>query len=64
MDFVGFLFGVATFLLAILIIYYLYVKIPMEMAENRGRDPYKWLIVSIFFSPFVAIFLLWLLEDR
>ncbi len=64
MDILGVLFGVVAVILGIYIVFFLYVKIPMEMAEDRGRDPYKWLIVSIFFSPLVAIFLLWLLEDR
>ncbi len=64
MDVFWTLFGIVSALLGLYAIFLLCVRLPMQMAEDRGRDPYKWLIVSIFFSPLVAIFLLWLLEDR
>lgn len=40
---------------------WLFILLPARMAEARGRSSLGWILVSIFFSPFLAIFLLWLL---
>lgn len=40
---------------------WLFILLPAQMAEARGRSSLGWILVSIFFSPFLAIFLLWLL---
>jgi hypothetical protein len=33
------------------------------MAEARGRSAIGWVLVSLFFSPILAVFLLWVLGD-
>jgi len=30
-------------------------------AEEKGRDPLPWVLLSFFLSPFAVLFLLWLL---
>ncbi len=51
------LFGLA----ALYFILWLFIFLPARMAEARGRSAVGWVLVSIFFSPFLAVFLLWLL---
>lgn len=57
--FIGFVFVVA-FVIAVL---WLYIILPMQMAEERNRSQLGWVLVSLFFSPFAAIILLWLMGD-
>lgn len=40
---------------------WLFILLPARMAEARGRSSLGWVIVSLFFSPVLAIFFLWLL---
>lgn len=40
-----------------LVLYYVVAK----MAERRGRSAVLWILVSIFSTPFLAMFLLWVL---
>lgn len=40
------------------------ILLPARMAEARGRSAFGWVLVSLFFSPFLAVFLLWLLGDH
>jgi hypothetical protein len=37
------------------------ILLPARMAEARGRSAVGWVFVSLLFSPFLAVFLLWLL---
>lgn len=43
------------------IIFWFYISLPSEMAQSRNRSALAWVLVSIFMSPILAIFLLWLL---
>ncbi|SMX24030.1 hypothetical protein [Boseongicola aestuarii] len=48
---VGFLFA----LLALGFALWLYILLPMQMAETRGRSQLGWVLISLVFSPFAAI---------
>jgi hypothetical protein len=39
------------------------ILLPAEMAEARGRSAFRWVLVSLLFSPVFAVFLLWWLGD-
>jgi len=54
------LFGLVAFYFTIWIL----ILLPARMAEARGRSAFGWVLVSLFFSPFLAILLLWLLGDH
>lgn len=43
---------------------WLLILLPAEMAKARGRSAFNWVMVSLFFWPFFAIFLLWWLGDH
>lgn len=38
--------------------------LPARMARDRGRDPVAWVLVALLGTPFLAIFLLWVLGDH
>ena len=42
---------------------WLFILLPARMAEARGRSAAGWVLLSFIFSPFFAIFFLWLLGD-
>lgn len=50
-------------LAALYITLWLFILLPARMAEARGRSAIGWVLVSLFFSPILAVFLLWLLGD-
>jgi hypothetical protein len=54
------MFGLAALYLTL----WLLILLPAEMAEARGRSAFNWIMVSLFCSPFFAIFLLWWLGDH
>jgi hypothetical protein len=54
------MFGLAAFCFSL----WLLILLPAEMAEARGRSAFNWVMVSLFCSPFFAIFLLWWLGDH
>ena len=59
--------GLLFLLFALAALYFtvwLLILLPAEMAEARGRSAFSWVLVSLFFSPFLAIFLLWWLGDQ
>lgn len=56
---VAVIIGIAT----LYFIVWFFILLPSRMAETRGRSTVVWVLVSIFFSPFLAIFLLWVLGD-
>lgn len=55
------LFAVIFGLAVLYVTLWLLILLPATMAEARGRSAVGWVLVSLFFSPFLAIFLLWLL---
>lgn len=55
--------GLATAILVIWSLFWVVVEVPRDMAKERNRDPVAWVLVSIFGSPVLAIFLLWLLGE-
>ncbi len=58
----GFLFLIVG-LAALYITLWLFILLPARMAEARGRSAIGWVLVSLFFSPLLAVFLLWVLGD-
>jgi len=53
------IFGLA----ALYITLWLFILLPARMAEARGRSAIGWVLVSLFFSPILAVLLLWVLGD-
>jgi len=60
MDFFTLLLGGV---IALATCYYFCIKLPADMAEERGRSSLFWVLVSLAASPLTAIVLLWLLGD-
>lgn len=59
--------GLLAVLFGLVVLYFtiwILILVPARMAEARGRSAFGWVLVSIFFSPFLAILLLWLLGDH
>jgi len=59
--------GILAALLILAALYFalwLFILLPAEMAEARGRSTFGWVLVSLFCSPFLAVFLLWLIGDH
>lgn len=59
--------GILFLLIGLIFFYFsiwLLILLPAEMAEARGRSAVRWILVSLFFSPGLAIFLLWWLGDN
>ncbi|NPD16260.1 hypothetical protein HOY34_13755 [Xinfangfangia sp. D13-10-4-6] len=42
---------------------WLMILVPADMARNRGRSALAWVLISLFFSPFLAILLLLIMGD-
>ena len=58
--------GLLAVIFGLAVLYFtlwLLILLPARMAEARGRSAVGWVLVSLFFSPFLAIFLLWLLGE-
>ncbi len=58
--------GLFALLIGLLVLYFtlwLFILMPARMAEARRRSAVVWVLLSFIFSPFFAIFFLWLLGD-
>ncbi|WP_085306966.1 hypothetical protein [Planktotalea arctica] len=55
--------GGAWALFCLWLLFLLVVTVPSDMAKERNRDPFAWVLISLPGTPFLAIFLLWLLGD-
>ena len=42
---------------------WIYILLPAEMAGNRGRSKLGWVLISLFFSPVIAVVGLLVLGD-
>lgn len=42
---------------------WIYILLPAEMAGNRGRSKLGWVLISLFFSPVIAVIGLLVLSD-
>jgi hypothetical protein len=47
----------------VIVAIWFFIILPAGMAERRGRSGFGWVLVSLIFSPFLAIFLLAVLGD-
>lgn len=59
--------GLLAVLVGLAVLYFtiwILILLPAKMAEARGRSAFGWVLVSLFFSPFLAVILLWLLGDH
>jgi hypothetical protein len=63
MEILGPLLVLIIGMFALYIVVWFYIILPMEMADERGRSKAIWVLISILMSPFLAIFLLWLLGN-
>lgn len=54
-------FAIVAMISAVWLMYQLFVAIPADMARVRGREPFAWVLIALLGSPFLSIFLLWLL---
>ena len=54
------IFGLAALYVSVWIL----ILLPARMAEARGRSVVFWVLVSLCFSPFLAVFLLWFLGNH
>ena len=52
---------VIVIIVALVFVLWLYIMLPWEMAENRERSAFFWVLISIIFSPLLSIIALWLL---
>lgn len=55
-------FAVSVLLTVVVAIWLVFI-VPADMAKARGRSALSWVLVSVCFSPFGAIILLYLLGD-
>jgi len=62
-EVIGAILGLMMMGLMMWFIVWLFILLPSNMASSRGRSAFSWVLVSIIFSPFLAIFLLWLLGE-
>lgn len=53
--------NVVLIIFAFVVVFWIYVLLPMGMAGRRGRSHLGWLLVSLIFSPLAAVILLLLL---
>lgn len=59
----GSLFGFAAMGLVVFLIYQLFALVG-DMARARGHDPWAWWLISICWSPFGSIIVMWLFFPR
>ncbi|MBB5720973.1 uncharacterized protein YqhQ [Loktanella ponticola] len=43
---------------------WLYILVPARMAESRNRSTVGWVLLSLIFSPILAILFLWVLGQK
>lgn len=60
--------SLVSLIVALLVLYlafhltvWLFILLPARMAKARGRSALVWVLVSIIFSPVLAVILLWLI---
>lgn len=51
-------------IIAIACYYYLYIRLPYEMAKKRHRDTTAWILIFIFITPLWGAILLYILGDN
>ena len=59
--------AILALLVGLAVLYFtvwLFILLPAEMAQERGRSAVGWVLVSILFSPVLACLLLWLIDER
>lgn len=57
-----FLFILIALIAGLVILYQLFALID-DMAEERGMNPWPWLVIGLFWTPFGSIIILWLFYD-
>ena len=59
--------GLFMFAMAAALLYlglWIYVLLPADMARDRHRSAFGWVLMSLLFSPVLACLLLWLLGEN
>ncbi|MBJ6372757.1 hypothetical protein [Sedimentitalea arenosa] len=57
-------FTIIFMLVALFVVFWLYILLPAGMATNRGRSAFGWVLLSLLFSPILACLLLLLIGDN
>ena len=47
----------------LVLVYYVYIGITLNMAKNRHRDPLGWILLSLFVSPLLTWIILLIAGD-
>ena len=50
-------------MVALALLYYVYIGITLKMAKNRHRDPLGWILLSLFVSPLLTWIILLVVGD-
>ncbi len=58
------IFALLLFAVVMYVWWQLCISLPYQMAQDRNRDGVAWVLISLIGSPFLAIFLLWLLGKK
>ena len=48
---------------ALALVYFVYIGITLKMAKNRHRDPLGWILLSLFVSPLLTWIILLIVGD-
>lgn len=51
-------------LVALWVFFFICIGLPFRMAQRRNKNPYLWVLISLLFTPALAILLLLALDDR
>jgi hypothetical protein len=54
-SFLAALVGIAVGIFVLCFVIWLFILLPIEMAQARNRSAVVWVLVSLFLSPLVAI---------
>ena len=49
------IFTIIAVLAGLTLVVWVYILLPAEMARNRNRNKLGWVLISLFFSPVIAI---------
>ena len=50
-------------IVALALVYYVYIGITLKMAKNRHRDPLAWILLSLLVSPLLTWIILLVVGD-
>lgn len=57
-------FALIGILLTLWLFWFFWIRLPAQMARNRGRDPLGWVLLAWMLSPLAVIVILLIVGDR